>query len=418
MSEDKSVGASRRRFQQAVEDFSSGRYVEAASVLSVEAGAGDAESQNLLGVMHLNGMGIDQDTRRASKLFAAAADSGLKEGHYNLSNLLYNGFGLGRDPGRAQEHLLASARLGHRPALRSLGYLYHLAGPEERYQRLSTLSFRLAAEAGDPLAQYSLGMRLARGHGCARDAAGAMRWFEAAAQARVYLAVMRLMELRNGLLASDTARPTTGGVEDLVPFTMPPVPDVPATRSVAFMSEHPHALDSYLCDHLINAAAPYVSPSWVVDPDTGQNLRSEVRTSHSMYFHTNMYDAVVAEAVRRLAAIGGLPVEHAEPLGVLRYGVGQEYRPHYDFYDDDQHEAQRVSTVFVYLNDVAEGGGTEFPRLGVTVEPARAKAVKFLNCDAAGKPNPETLHAGLPVIRGEKWLATLWFWDRPFLWFA
>lgn len=44
--------------------------------------------------------------------------------------------------------------------------------------------------------------------------------------------------------------------------------------------------------------------------------------------------------------------------------------------------------------------------------------MKFLNCDAQGKPNPETLHAGLPVIRGEKWLATLWFWDRPFLWFA
>ena len=67
---------------------------------------------------------------------------------------------------------------------------------------------------------------------------------------------------------------------------------------------------------------------------------------------------------------------------------------------------------------MAEGGGTDFPRLGVKVEPERGKAVKFLNCDAAGKPNPETLHAGLPVIRGEKWLATLWFWDRPFLWFG
>lgn len=74
--------------------------------------------------------------------------------------------------------------------------------------------------------------------------------------------------------------------------------------------------------------------------------------------------------------------------------------------------------MFVYLNHVSEGGGTEFPRIGVVVEPRRGKAVKFLNCDADGKPNPETLHAGLPVIRGEKWLATLWFWDRPFHWFA
>ena len=417
MSEDKSGDGSRQRFQQAVEAFSRGRYVEAATVLAQQAETGDAESQNLLGVMHLNGMGIDQDTRRACGLFAAAAGSGLKEGHYNLSNLLYNGFGLERDTARGQEHLLASARLGHRPALRSLGYLYHLAGPEERWQRLSTLSFRLAAEAGDPLAQYSLGMRLAHGHGCARDAAGAMRWLEAAAKARVYLAAMRLMELRNGLLASDTARPVAGGIEDLVPFTIPPAPNPPASRSVGFMSEHPGALDGYICDHLINAAAHYVAPSWVVDPDTGKNVQSEVRTSYSMYFHTNMYDAVLAEAVRHLAGIARLPAENAEPLGVLRYGVGQEYRPHYDFYDDPQHEAQRLTTVFVYLNDVAEGGGTEFPRLGVRVEPQRAKAVRFQNCDAAGKPNPETLHAGLPVIRGEKWLATLWFWDRPFLWF-
>jgi prolyl 4-hydroxylase len=137
-----------------------------------------------------------------------------------------------------------------------------------------------------------------------------------------------------------------------------------------------------------------------------------------MHFVPSMYDAVVAQLVKRIAAIAGLPPAHAEPLGVLRYGPGQEYRPHYDYYTDDRHQAQRVATVFVYLNHVEEGGGTDFPRLGVKVDPARGKAVKFLNCDAEAKPNPETLHAGLPVIRGEKWLATLWFWDRPFHWFA
>jgi hypothetical protein len=136
-----------------------------------------------------------------------------------------------------------------------------------------------------------------------------------------------------------------------------------------------------------------------------------------MHFQPSMYDAAVYLALRRIANIAGLPASHAEPLGVLRYGPGQEYRPHYDYYSDDQHQAQRVSTVFVYLNDVLEGGGTDFPRLAVKVEPERGKAVKFLNCGDDGRPNPETLHAGLPVIRGEKWLATLWFWDRPFIWF-
>jgi prolyl 4-hydroxylase len=177
-------------------------------------------------------------------------------------------------------------------------------------------------------------------------------------------------------------------------------------------------MDELLCDHFMNVAGPRLAPSGVVDPVTGTALRSEKRTSYSMYYQASMYDAIVARGLKQIAAVAGLPPQHAEPLGVLRYGLGQEYRPHYDYYSDSQHEAQRVATVFVYLNEVEEGGGTEFPRLGVTVQPARGKAVKFLNCDAAGRPNPETLHAGLPVIRGEKWLATLWFWDRPFHWFA
>lgn len=418
MAGEKADGVSHGLFQQAVEHFMQRRYAEASAILVQAVAGGDAEAQNLLGVMHLNGMGVGQDSRRAAELFAAAAEAGLKEGHYNLSNLLYNGLGAGRDAVRAQGQLLASARLGHRAALRSLGYLYHLAGPEESWQRLATLCFRLAAEAGDPLAQYNLGLRLVQGHGAGRDTAAALRWFSAAAQARVYLAAARLTETQR--LTPVTARPLAedGGVDDLVPFPQESVTAVPASRSVVFMSEHPQALDPYLCDHLINAATPQLAPSGVVHPETGLSMRSDVRTSYSMYFQPNMYDAVVAETLRRLAAIGGLPAENAEPIGVLRYGVGQEYRPHFDFYDDPQHKAQRVSTVFIYLNDVEQGGGTEFPRLGVTVQPERAKAVKFLNCDAAGKPNPETLHAGLPVVRGEKWLATLWFWDRPYQWSA
>ncbi len=417
MSGDKSADASRGLFQQAVEHFTRGRHAEAAAILAQAAEKGDAEARNLLGVMHLNGLGVPQDPRRAATLFSAAAEQGLKEARYNLCNLLYNGLGIGRDDARAQQELLAAARAGHRPALRALGFLYHLAGDEPRWQQLSTRCFRLAAEAGDPSAKYALGVRLAQGHGAVTDRAAARQWLTAAAQDRVYLAPARLAEL-------GTAAPTvsaTGSHESAVqlePFILPQPAVAQASRAAAFMSEYTDALDPYLCDHLINTATPQLVPSGVVDPRTGSALRSELRTSYSMHFQPNMYDAPIAMALRQIARIAGEPTEHAEPLGVLRYGPGQEYRPHYDYYNDDQHEAQRTTTVFVYLNQVSEGGGTEFPRLGLVVEPERGKAVKFLNCDAAGKPNPETLHAGLPVVRGEKWLATLWFWDRPFHWFA
>lgn len=406
-------------FNRGVELFRSRKFVEAAAVLKDAVEAGDAEAQNLLGLMLLNGMGVPQNSQGASQLFGKAAESGLKEAQYNLANLLYNGLSVTPDPVHAQEHLLAAARAGHRAAQRTLGYLYHLASPEERWQRLSTACFHLAAEAGDPLSMYALGMRLAQGRGTPADIGAAAHWLSAAAKMRVYLAESRLRNLRTGTHTSGGSRSVHAyDVEGFPPFSLGTLPALEPLRSVSFMSEYAHALDPYLCDHLINVAAPSLLPSGVVHPETGRGMRSEARTSYSMSFVPNMYDAVVAESLRRVAAIAGLPAQHAEPVGVLRYGIGQEYRPHFDFYEDPQHTAQRVTTVFIYLNDVPEGGGTEFPRLGVTVAPERGKAVKFLNCDALGKPNPETLHAGLPVVHGEKWLVTLWFWDQPFPWFA
>jgi len=57
---------------------------------------------------------------------------------------------------------------------------------------------------------------------------------------------------------------------------------------------------------------------------------------------------------------------------------------------------------------VEAGGATAFPKAGVTVQPKSGRAVVFDNLREDGSPEPDSLHAGLPVERGEKWLATLW----------
>lgn len=406
------------QLRMGVDCFGRARFEEAAEWFRLAAEQGSVDAQNSLATLHLNGIGVESSPHRAFALFSQAAEAGLREAHYNLSNLLYNGLGTPRDEPRARQHLLTAAEAGHRPALRVLGYLYHLCGPGE-WAGWSTRCFRRAAEAGDALSKYTLGLRLWHGHGVAADRAEARAWLSAAAEDGVWLARRRLAELSQDNSGAPTAATPVPACEGPLPECTPqePLPS-PAVHTCQFLSYHDDVLDSYLCDHFINSAAPRLMPSGVVDPDTGATLQSALRTSHSMHVVPSMYDAVVAELVKRIAVIAGLPVSHAEPLGVLRYGPGQEYKPHYDYYTDDLHQAQRISTVFVYLSDVAEGGGTDFPRLQVKVEPARGRAVKFLNCSPDGKPNPDTLHAGLPVIRGEKWLATLWFWDRPFMWFV
>jgi prolyl 4-hydroxylase len=72
-------------------------------------------------------------------------------------------------------------------------------------------------------------------------------------------------------------------------------------------------------------------------------------------------------------------------------------------------------TVIAYLNNVEEGGGTGFPELDITIPPKKGDAVVFHNTllnDAAAthpKINPRSLHGGMPVIKGEKWMVNLWF---------
>jgi prolyl 4-hydroxylase len=365
------------------------RFGEAADWFRLAAAQGSAEAMNSLATLQLNGLGIEQSPRQAFALFTQAAETGLREAHYNLSSLLYNGLGTAPDEMLAQQHLLRAAGAGHRPALRALGFMYHLCGAAEDFAWWSTHCFRRAAEAGDAPSKYALALRLWHGHGANPDRGEARRWLSVAAQEGMWMARTRLPEWQQEGSATTKAATAAPACDGPLPgYALPAPSPAPALQGGQFLSEHADALDGYLCDHFINMAAPRLMPSSVVDPKTGGTLQSELRTSHSMHFVPSMYDAVVAQLVKRIAAIAGLPPAHAEPLGVLRYGPGQEYRPHYDYYTDDRHQAQRVATVFVYLNHVEEGGGTDFPRLGVKVDPARGKAVKFLNCDAEAKPNP------------------------------
>ena len=77
----------------------------------------------------------------------------------------------------------------------------------------------------------------------------------------------------------------------------------------------------------------------------------------------------------------------------------------------------RLRTVLVYLNDVEEGGGTGFDSLSeydgeVIVEPKIGKMVVFTNVNDDGSLNKNSRHAGLPILKGEKWAFNLWLRER------
>jgi prolyl 4-hydroxylase len=175
------------------------------------------------------------------------------------------------------------------------------------------------------------------------------------------------------------------------------------------------------CDEVIRRSMDKLQRSTTVDPGTGQHTVIRDRTSEGTYFATCV-DPFITKLDRRIAELMGQPVEHGEGFQILHYREGGEYRPHYDFFPLEQAGShahlrtggQRVATLIMYLNDVEAGGGTSFPKLGLEIKPKKGSAVYFEYANSLGQLDELTVHAGEPVLSGEKWIMTKWMRQRRF----
>jgi prolyl 4-hydroxylase len=245
-----------------------------------------------------------------------------------------------------------------------------------------------AAAAGSSEAALLRLALLASGTGCAADPEGA------AAQLRALPdpAAQRQAAMLDAM--DEAPRPSETLSED---------PSVRLVRGLFSAAE---------CDYLIALAAPALRPSVIVDAATGRPKPDPVRTSDGMNFGPAQEDLVVNALNRRLAAATGTPYENGEPLHVLRYSPGQEYKPHLDALPGVDN--QRSVTALVYLNGGYQGGETVFPVLGLSAKGEPGDCLVFRNVHEDGRGDLRTRHAGAPVTGGIKWLATRWIRQRPF----
>ena len=165
-----------------------------------------------------------------------------------------------------------------------------------------------------------------------------------------------------------------------------------------------------------------------VDLGKGNMERATVMTDDQHEVHqsrTNDYywiehsaNDIVHEASKRFSVLVQMPINNAEQFQLVYYGPGNQYKPHFDAFDKTTKEGQknwfpggqRMVTALAYLNDVEEGGETDFPKVDVSVKPNKGDVVVFHNCiDGTTDINPKSLHAGSPVVSGEKWAVNLWF---------
>ena len=165
-----------------------------------------------------------------------------------------------------------------------------------------------------------------------------------------------------------------------------------------------------------------------VEMGKGKMERAKVISDDESEFHasrTNDFcwlehsaSDVIHEVSKRFSVLVKMPINNAEQFQLVYYGPGNEYKPHFDAFDKSTKEGQnnwfpggqRMVTALAYLNDVQQGGATDFPKIKVSVKPNKGDVVVFHNCiEGTTEINPQALHGGSPVVAGEKWAVNLWF---------
>ena len=177
-----------------------------------------------------------------------------------------------------------------------------------------------------------------------------------------------------------------------------------------------------ICEWLIARARPILKPAKTNDRGTGEASISNARTCMSCHFRRPDSDLILAILRHRIAKVVDAQVDRMEIPYVLQYAVGQEFQPHFDIVidpDAPDYETklaaggERMVTFLVYLNDAYEGGETEFPAIGARWKGRKGEALFFWNVTPEGALDERTLHAGLPITSGDKWLLTQWVRGRP-----
>ena len=184
---------------------------------------------------------------------------------------------------------------------------------------------------------------------------------------------------------------------------------------------HDAFLPAAVCDYLAAGGAPFLQPARIFDPATGQSRPDPYRTSLTAALPDGAMDLVLWAIKLRMARLSGAGFAQGEPLSLLVYRPGEEYRAHFDFLTEDggmasadlARRGQRIATSLVKLNAEYQGGATRFPRLDIAWTGGQGDALSFDNVDAEARGDKRTLHSGEPVTAGMKILASLWLRERP-----
>jgi prolyl 4-hydroxylase len=166
------------------------------------------------------------------------------------------------------------------------------------------------------------------------------------------------------------------------------------------------------CDFLIQRAQRDLKEMSVLG--AGEKPHSDYRVAQGTWIPDG--EDCAKDFRKKISEVTNLPAENMESLHIVKYDVGGEYKVHQDFFhpNTDYYDVevakggQRIISVLIYLNDDFKGGETDFPKWGRTIKPEKNKLVIWKNVKDNGELEYDSLHAGLPVIEGTKYIGIIW----------
>lgn len=173
-----------------------------------------------------------------------------------------------------------------------------------------------------------------------------------------------------------------------------------------------------LRDELIRLIEQDRRPSTLADADDDRYFRT------SETCDLDGAEPAVAQLEALLRDLNAIDPAHGEPVQGQRYDVGQEFKPHCDYFNPGGKDwekycsvaGQRTWTFMIYLNDVEAGGATRFKAAAKTFQPEAGKMVCWNNRRPDRRENPDTIHHGMKVRKGCKFVITKWYREKPWGW--
>eukprot|EP01083_Nonionella_stella_P202779 740500_1 len=162
---------------------------------------------------------------------------------------------------------------------------------------------------------------------------------------------------------------------------------------------------------IIDAAGTFERSTDVGQKDaTGHftKVTSTSRTSKNAWCHERCWNQpLVQQVMKRVETVLNMSCDNSEHLQILEYTKGQYYKTHHDYIPNQVHMScgPRILTWYMYLSDVEEGGGTHFPKLGITNLPKLGRVVfwpSVLDSDPS-RIDGRTYHEAQPVVNGVKY---------------